>query len=513
MLSGSILLSCLLLAADNGASEEPTYLNNPKFEIPLRIDKEKRHEIREVVLYAATPTRENPQPQFRRVGSVTPDKAGFPYTANDGQYWFTVQVVYKNGKLEPATPSEKGALKVIVDTTRPDIRLSAERIGDMIVARWELSEDNPDKPTLRLDYQTAEMAPNNMWTPLGIERDRRGEYKFYPPGTSQIKVVMTLRDLAGNEGRAEVIIPAAVSPGPIPSGVQQPVSPVWPPGAISVQKQTDPLPPPPPSQPLVSQYQPPFGPGAVTTVSANPSGPPGIGGALVGGSGSLVPLTVVSRTHVKVEFDVTRCGPSGLGSADVWLMADDGQGWQKTQSDEPLLLPQGDLPLGGPIKAGVMVKIPQPEVIYGIYLVVKSKAGVGLPPPQRNTAPQMRVELDTKSPEATLRLPPMPKPGFDNVLIFSWLAQDRNLEATPITLEYAELPTGPWKLIGPPQIPNTGHFEWQVPNDIPGKVFLRMTVRDQAGNASVAVTKEAVPVDTTPPIPSDFRVVNRLGSN
>jgi hypothetical protein len=222
-------------------------------------------------------------------------------------------------------------------------------------------------------------------------------------------------------------------------------------------------------------------------------------------SSALPPLTVVNRPQVKVDFQITRCGPSGLGTADVYLSADDGQSWEKTQTDEPLSLPnQGDPSMGSPIQAGVMVKVPRPEVPYGVYLVIKSKAGVGLPPPHRGSMPQMRVEMDTAAPEAKLRLP-VPDTTQENVLIFLWEANDRNLDKNPISLEYAESLTGPWRTIGL-DLPNTGRHAWRVPNDVPPRVFLKMMARDRAGNCAVVVTKDQVILDTTPPVPTDFHV-------
>ncbi len=505
MLSGSILLSCLLLATDNGANPDgPIYMNSAKFEIPVTIAPERRRDIREIVLYEANPTRENPQPAFRRVATLTPREDKFPISnAPEGMHWYTIQIHYQNGKVEPERPNAAGALKIIVDTTRPEIHVKAERKGESIVGTWELWEDNADKPTLRMDYQ---MQEGGKWFPVGIEPDRVGRFEIPQVGTGPVKVRMLLRDLAGNVGQGDAFVRAAEAP-PSPAPMQPPVRAVYP-EASRLPEQ--PIPPASPTivpqptyqpQPIVPVFPQPH----VQIVHSQPAGLPGIGGPVAGGSGTPLPLTVVSREKIKVEFDVARCGPSGLGSADVWLTADDGLTWKKMQSDEPLNLPPEE-PLGGPIKAWVVVNIPQPEIVYGIYVVVKSKAGVGLPAPQQNTPPHLRVELDKLCPQAELRYPPVPKPGCEGILIISWKADDRNIEANPISLEYAEQKNGHWKPIGPPNLPNTGSYEWRLPSDIPGKVYLRLTVRDRAGLASQATTPEAVIVDTTPPVVTDFHV-------
>jgi hypothetical protein len=94
---------------------------------------------------------------------------------------------------------------------------------------------------------------------------------------------------------------------------------------------------------------------------------------------------------------------------------------------------------------------------------------------------------------------PQPDPNRRDTLILAWEALDRNLGANPITLEWSEKKEGPWNLIGPAELPNTGRYVWQVPMNVPAQAFLRLTVRDTAGNCAVAETREPVAVDLTVP--------------
>ncbi|MFQ3652054.1 MAG: hypothetical protein SNJ75_17180, partial [Gemmataceae bacterium] len=127
------------------------------------------------------------------------------------------------------------------------------------------------------------------------------------------------------------------------------------------------------------------------------------------------------------------------------------------------------------------------------------------PKPGPGDVPQLRVELDTTPPEAILKMP-KPDPAHRDQMIFIWKAEDRNLADNPITLEWAERVNGPWEIIGEPQLPNTGNYAWKVPERIPPKVFLRLTVRDKAGNASQAITPEPIPLDTHVPDVSGVRL-------
>ena len=162
----------------------------------------------------------------------------------------------------------------------------------------------------------------------------------------------------------------------------------------------------------------------------------------------------------------------------------------------------------------VMVNLPHEEVVYGIYLVVKSGAGLGESAPQSGRPPQMRVEVDTQAPTADL-LQPMADLTLENGVILLWKAHDRNLDTNPITLEYGDTPSGPWKPIGPPALPNTGgdgrdstgKFAWSIPYDLnAGRAYLRLTVRDLAGNVTLNVSKQAILFDMVKPKASNFTI-------
>jgi hypothetical protein len=134
---------------------------------------------------------------------------------------------------------------------------------------------------------------------------------------------------------------------------------------------------------------------------------------------------------------------------------------------------------------------------YGFYLVVRSGVGLGKPPPQAGEPPQMRLEVDTTPPQAEV-YQLKPAPGQRDALVVSWSARDANLTDKPITLEWAERRDGRWESIGG-ELPNTGSFIWKVPGTVPPRVFLRLTVRDSAGNVGVAETPEPVTVDLNEP--------------
>ena len=200
----------------------------------------------------------------------------------------------------------------------------------------------------------------------------------------------------------------------------------------------------------------------------------------------------MNRPEVVLKYELAKVGKSGIGSVDLWLTQDDGQTWTR-YADDP------------DAKGSTQNSVNQRTVeldgpgVYGFILVVKSRAGLGKAPPKAGDVPDIRVEVDTTPPLAQLFAP---SPDTDqqrpNALVLKWVAKDDNLHPNPIVLEWAEQREGPWNNIAGP-IPNVGRYSWQLPDRLPVAVYMRLRVRDLAGNESVAVTPEPQLVDLSEP--------------
>jgi hypothetical protein len=231
--------------------------------------------------------------------------------------------------------------------------------------------------------------------------------------------------------------------------------------------------------------------------------------------GSLPTVKVVNKKQVKLDFDVAKFGPSGLGGVEVYVTTDEGATWELAPPDPNTALPAaGDGRTAGPVRGSVTVNLNREGVVYGFCIVVKSRAGLGKAPPQRGDTPQVRLELDATKPLAKLYMP-QEDPARPNALILAWTAWDRNLAPAPVVLEWAERKEGPWTPINLEALANnlpeqpgaapdkqntpTGHYSWAIPDKMPPKVFLRLSVKDTAGNEAVAETREPVLIDLVKP--------------
>jgi hypothetical protein len=215
-------------------------------------------------------------------------------------------------------------------------------------------------------------------------------------------------------------------------------------------------------------------------------------------SGRLPPVRIVNKRQVKLDFDVTKIGPSGLGNVDVYVTGDGGKSWQRIPGDPQALLPAISENPGVPVHGSVTVSLPQEGKAFGYFVVVKSRAGLGLPPPQAGEPPHVRLEMDTTLPQAEMYRP-QADGGRRDALILTWEASDRNLAPKPISLEWAEHKDGPWEVIGEREMANTGRYTWQVPDKMPPRVYLKLIVRDTAGNVAVAQTDQPILIDLSVP--------------
>jgi hypothetical protein len=519
MATGSLTLALLLLAPGADATDVVP-MKSRHFEFPIQpIPEDQRAKIKELILYSSV----DQGVTWNEAAVVSPDKHSFVfYAPADGLYWFNICVVDTNGVREPADiykTAPRG--KVLVDTLKPNVRVSAERKGDDLEVRWEIQEDHPDLSTLKLEYRTPDSPSLMPWYKAAASPVLNGQssFRFANPGPATVRV--QIMDQAGNLGSAQVEVPAktvppstpivAATPGPaaspaptapipntnpnlasslppVPSaGTPSALPPVQPASLVANEARVPAEHSWAPAASAASRPMTGFGSDSDNRTVASVAGsylPPVRAASTRWAGNPVIPFQLTNSTQVALDYKVSNVGPSGVGTVELYLTRDEGHTWERYASHEKLEPP-------------MTVNLPG-EGIYGLRLVVGSRAGLGRRPPQSGDLPQMRVLVDTTPPVAKLSYP-QPDPQRRDALILTWTARDNNeLAANPVTLQWAERPDGNWKTIAA-DMTNTGRFMWQLPENIPYRVYLRLSVRDTAGNVAVDESPEPVLIDLHEP--------------
>lgn len=504
MAGGTWAMACLFVLGQ--IPSDVVVSNQRNHKIPFGpLSPEQRQEIREVLLFAS---RDQGQ-MWQQVASARPDQDGFVfYAPEDGLYWFRAAVTNRQGKQQPDNIAQGPPdQKMLIDSSRPLVRIvAAQRSGDDILVAWDIKEDHPDLSSLKLEYRMKDNA--SQWIGVPAPAAMRGEARFKPSGPWAVELRLQLKDQAGNLGFAPAEVtgmtnvaaarPAAVPPMPAmpPPVTPAPVTPAPPPDVR-----------PSPPAPTDSVHETPL-PRQFPDRIASPPGsfgasPPRIDPhtrlvassevAVPGGAPARKPpppIQYVNMNEIMLEYELTKVGPSGIGSIELWWTQNDGQGWERYAVDDTA---RPNMPSG---RYQRTIEL-QGDGVYGFALVIKSRAGLGKPPPKSGDVPEMRIEVDTTPPVVGL-FAPQADPQRPGHLLLQWTAKDTNLTAAPITLEWCERQGGNWQPIAAAQ-PNTGRYSWQLPDGLPYQVFLRLRARDAAGNEGIAVTPEPQLVDLSEP--------------
>lgn len=514
----NVACTCMGLALGQAAGE-PVLTNQRSLQIPVNFHDVQRAELRNIVLYSSSDQGRT----WQQAAVIAPTKNFFTFDAQaDGTYWLQVAAIDKQGRQDPANIQQREPdLKIVMDTLKPLLRIvSPRREGDEVVLGWDAREDNPDWTSLRLEYQVKDGTAFG-WNAVNVQQGPTGQVRFRPSSPETLNVRLSLKDRAGNLGFVTEVVPGTAGNGTRVAGGPLSLPPTTgnPPPPVPARETPPPtfpgpraeIPPGPPAAPMeslkpVGWTNPNPAPGPVVGIPetnqtlpkdirpvATTSSVPGPAEVPAAPQTSnrlnLPPVQYVNKKVVPLAYEVTKVGPSGVGKVELWWTRNDGRTWELYAEDPDVK----GMRTGRNERT---IELPG-DGVYGLALIIRNRAGLGKAPPQAGEAPEMRVEIDTTLPAAEL-FPPSPDRERPGALLLRWTAQDKNLTTAPITLEWAERPTGPWQAIAE-ALPHTGKHSWVPPQGIPVQVYLRLRVRDLAGNENQAVTAEPQLVDLSEP--------------
>ena len=555
-------------SATAAGSSQPIITRQTCFAIPFRVGEPQRGSPRpaEVQLYVSSDWGAT----WRLQDRANPAARQFLFRApTDGEYWFAVRTLDSSGQLQPRQPGPPG-LRVVVDTLMPTLQFEAERgqAGE-VVGRWRITEPNLKLDSLQVSYGPSADGP---WQPVAVNRPdtaaggnvHTGEVTWWPAaGTEEIHVRAEVCDKAGHPAHCQTRVRpkqdtafrpphgtaslAAGGTDPRPSQLAGNDATVWRPSSTersetwpsnrqpngplagnpdaadrpgtpwngqpggqpdghygNQQQYGGPTSDPPPGTttneyypPIGNQYLPPEREGT------SPSG----GGSHDAENGATTDDRPAAQEHPTGErprmvnsqsfelvYDADRSTAWETGLVTVWGTCDGGQSWQKFATDDDNCSP-------------MVVKVDQ-EGTYG-FRTTRSGTGTADRPPQSGELPEVVVGVDWTKPTARITSAQQGYGPQSDRLIVSWQADDRTLAARPVTLSFAAGAAGPWTTIAA-GLENTGNYAWRVDCRVPERVYLRLQVKDEAGNEESFVTTQVISLQWPRP-KVNIREVRPLG--
>jgi hypothetical protein len=533
-LGASTLGACGLAVRGQDAAVESgptrTYLNKPFINLPIEIEGAYRAQISSLVLYA----KEGANGAWSVREKAAPMQTSFTFRApRDGEYWFRIVAIDNQGKAHPDDLSKdpQDTVVVVVDSSAPTLDVTYDgNVPEGQIVHCDMRDANPDLLKMRFFYQTRDQA----WRNLEHLPDQPN--RFCVPAqaalTNFIRVLAV--DLAGNttartlnlselaaaappRNPPRLVQTAANStPSPLPQTAIQPppqTAIIQPrPNAIPISNEPVPAPRAPlTADPVVvfptgpTQVQQPINAPRVNKAAPLPPGPQIIN---IGPNLDVTPITkpaepaplpeiettsgtlskpmapanlqVVGSPQIFLNYALENTGPSGVGKVEIYATRDRGQSWHKIAEDTQRKNP-AEVVLPG-------------EGVFGLKLVAANGRGFGAQPPQAGDASDWWVEVDTTKPQVKITgIRPGTGQESGSLHLF-WQSEDRNLAIDGVELYYAASREGPWTPIAK-NLKSSGQHRWSPANDAGAHAFLRVVVRDRAGNVGLSETTQPIPLD------------------
>jgi len=160
---------------------------------------------------------------------------------------------------------------------------------------------------------------------------------------------------------------------------------------------------------------------------------------------------------------------TAIRSVEVWFTLDRGRTWARYVPDPP------------DRSSPVMFVAPK-EGLYGLFVIVGNDYGASATPPTAGTAPQQWCFVDWHPPLVQLHVAAKEE-GFDRTrrVVLKWTACDAHLTNRPIDLYYMTRDGGGWIPIDL-QLPNSGRYDWRVPDEVGGDILVKLSVEDRGGH-------------------------------
>ncbi len=505
ILMSGIVLFVTSIVGESVASGAVIYTKKNRFRIPYRYDRAEMQRLgaREIRLYISTDQGSN----WQHAQSVAPATGKFIFDAETEQeYWFAVRTLDSRNQLHPGGNRVEAGLKVVVDQTPPELDISCKQLqGNRIELSWSASDDNLDLSQLLLEYR---QTGQEEWQKVSIVPQPSGQTSWTVPAGASVSVRGVVMDKASNVGRGTNQIKMVGRRRPV---IEPDISDYNEPIAKNQQNNNgnmieedgfrkngeriglDPF-------ASASNNNNPLQSDSILDsgrsgtqgafISQNSNNNPGITSGRYGTEKknlwSDLPANarIVKSHDFKIGYKIDDVGPSGIGNVDFFITQNGGKKWWRYGEDKDKQSP-------------FQVEVPQ-DGIYGFTMRVRSGVGLVTPPPQPGDRPDIIVAVDQTDPKVELLKPQQGTGRSLNKILLRWKVEEEHPVRKSVALSYSATLDGPWEeIVGWSE--DTNNYLWSVKHGMPPKVYVRVSVRDAAGNTTHVETANPIIVDLSKP--------------
>lgn len=189
---------------------------------------------------------------------------------------------------------------------------------------------------------------------------------------------------------------------------------------------------------------------------------------------------LTNAKRFSLDYDVESVGPEGIAEVELWGTSDGGKTWLKWGADPDRISP-------------MEVEVAS-EATYGFRVLILGKNGLEGNKPQSGDDADIWVNIDVTRPIARITAAAYGKGESAGKLDIRWEASDANLGRRPVTLLYSDRPEGKFTVIAA-GLENTGQYLWQFDPRSPRTIYLRMEVRDDAGNIAIDQLTDPISIE------------------
>ncbi len=528
--TGLLVIGQSLISVLEAGTDGIIFTQKARFRIPFQYDANDMppNGAKEVRLYLSVDQGSS----WKQIKTVQPSAGKFSFEAAvDGEYWFAVRTIDSNGQVYPAQNSMEAGLKVIVDRMSPVLNLNVTPDGPgNVKLTWSAQDSNLDPSTLKLEYYQSGVS---NWQNVSVYSQANGETSWSVPEGGTVAVRGTILDQAKNifrqQAKTNVV---ALNSGqsvptlPVNSGKSKPdlgdySQPIASHTPVKRPAKRNPMLIAPGPRTNITSVPPSFS--QIPLLSMPNTGnqesnqtnnlPEKTNGNFVSGPEKTAPeitqpryepITVenpapkmtnnnqpigkinrsVKSRQFKIAYRVDDVGPSGVSSVILYITQNQGVKWYRYGEDTDKVSP-------------FHVTVPH-DGIYGFTLRVRSGAGLSHDPPQPGDKAEIVVNVDQSVPVAKFLPAYQGRENTTNKILVRWQASDNQLTEKPVSISYSENQDGPWINVSG-WVANSGQYVWEIEETVPARIYLKMTVRDEAGNEAVVKTPNSVVVDMSKP--------------